>query len=170
MDALDKVLIWLVVGVPVALAMEPWAAFLHGKVWHRWGYILHESHHRPRTGPFEANDLFALTHAIPAICLILYGCVGPQGWVREAGFGFGLGLTAFGLAYALVHDGLVHERLPVGILKRSAWLRTIVAAHRVHHRDGAVPYGLFRGPAELRAAARRNREQKAVTTDEASPR
>jgi beta-carotene 3-hydroxylase len=161
MSPLEKVLIWAAVGLPLSVAMEPWAAFLHGKVWHRWGYVLHESHHVPRTGTFEANDLFALTHAIPAIAMILYGCVGAPGLAREIAFGLGLGLSAFGLAYALVHDGLIHERLPLQFLLRSAFIRRVVAAHKVHHQRGEAPYGLFWGPIELREAARRSRAQRA---------
>lgn len=163
MTPLDKVLVWCAVGLPVVVAMEPWAAFLHGKVWHSWGYILHESHHQPRSGTFEANDLFALTHAIPAMAMILYGCVGEPGLLREAAFGFGLGLSVFGFAYALVHDGLIHERLPVGFLMRSAFIRRVAAAHKVHHQRGEAPYGLFWGPGELLRAARRSRAQRAET-------
>jgi beta-carotene 3-hydroxylase len=155
MEPLTKVAIWLLVGVPLALAMEPWAAFLHGRVWHSWGWFWHRSHHEPKTGYFEANDLFAVLHALPAIGLILYGCVGPVGVVREVCFGVGLGLTAFGWSYAIVHDGLVHGRLPVQFLLRLRYFRRIVAAHRVHHERGAEPYGLFRGPQELAARARR---------------
>jgi beta-carotene 3-hydroxylase len=149
------VLVWLAVGLPLALLMEPWAAFLHGRIWHGWGWFWHRSHHVPKTGYFEANDLFALFHALPAIALILYGCVGPAGLGRELCFGVGLGLTAFGWSYAIVHDGLVHGRLPVQFLLRWRYFRRIVAAHKVHHERGEEPFGLFRGPAELAARARR---------------
>jgi beta-carotene 3-hydroxylase len=41
--------------------MEMWARFAHKKLWHDYepGWALHKSHHEPRTGPFEANDIFA---------------------------------------------------------------------------------------------------------------
>lgn len=32
-----------------------------------------QSHHRPREGPFEANDIFAIINAAPAIALLAYG-------------------------------------------------------------------------------------------------
>lgn len=32
-----------------------------------------QSHHRPREGPFELNDVFAITNAVPAIALMSYG-------------------------------------------------------------------------------------------------
>ena len=34
---------------------------------------LSQSHHRPRDGPFELNDVFAITNAVPAISLLSYG-------------------------------------------------------------------------------------------------
>jgi beta-carotene 3-hydroxylase len=157
-DGFINIAVWLAVGAAVACAMEPWAALLHGRVWHRLLWRIHGSHHRDRLGRLEANDALSILHAPPAIALILYGCVGPAGLVREMAFGAGLGMTAFGVAYVLVHDGLVHGRLPVGPLARSRWLDRIRRAHLAHHRrEHGGPYGLFLGPAELarEAAARR---------------
>jgi beta-carotene 3-hydroxylase len=34
---------------------------------------MHESHHRPRDGPFELNDVFAIINAVPAIALLAFG-------------------------------------------------------------------------------------------------
>lgn len=155
---LTKVLVWLAVGLPVALAMEPWAALLHGRVWHGLLWRIHGSHHAPRRGRFEANDALSILHAPIAIALILWGCLGPEGLLREAAFGAGLGMTLFGLAYVLVHDGLVHGRLPVGWLASRPAFDRIRRAHLAHHRrEHGGPYGLFLGPVELarEVAARR---------------
>lgn len=32
-----------------------------------------QSHHKPREGPFELNDVFAIINAVPAITLLAYG-------------------------------------------------------------------------------------------------
>lgn len=152
-----RVVIWMLVGVPLAVSMEWWARFLHGRMWHGPWYSLHEDHHVEKPGYFERNDLFAVFHAGLAIPLMLYGCVGPLSAFREVCFAVSLGMTGFGVSYAVVHDGLVHGRLPVGFLRRFAWIRRIEAAHKVHHRDGAEPYGLFAGPSEVKAIAARNR-------------
>ena len=82
------------------------------------------------------------------MALILYGCVGTPGPLREIAFGLGLGMTAFGLAYMIVHDGLVHGRLPVAWLGRVAFLRRVHEAHLKHHEKGGPPFGLFLGPQE----------------------
>jgi beta-carotene 3-hydroxylase len=52
-------------------------------------------------------------------------------------------MTAFGLAYAVVHDGFVHGRLPVGVLGRVPYFRRLREAHLAHHRSNGGPYGLF---------------------------
>lgn len=35
--------------------------------------LLLQSHHKPREGPFELNDIFAIINAVPAIALLSYG-------------------------------------------------------------------------------------------------
>jgi beta-carotene 3-hydroxylase len=75
-------------------------------------------------------------------------------------------MTTFGVAYFVVHDGFIHGRLPVAFLARSAYLRRVRNAHRVHHmRSHDAPYGLFLGEAELRFRRRRARRaaQEALT-------
>lgn len=150
-----SLVLWIVTALAAFAAMEGWAAFLHGKVWHRALWSVHRSHHTKRRGLFERNDALSFLHAPIAAGLILYGCVGVPGPLREAAFGFGLGMTAFGVAYVLVHDGLVHRRLPVSGLARIPYLARVRDAHRVHHSTGGPPYGLFLGPLVVarRAAA-----------------
>lgn len=152
-------LIGLATAVLAACALEPWARLLHGRFWHGplWG--VHASHHEPRQGRFERNDALSGLHAPLAMVLVVVGCQLP-GATGAILVGAGVGMTAFGFAYLVVHDGLVHERLPVAFLLRFAYFRRIRAAHRVHHARGAEPYGLFRGPEELLALKRRERASR----------
>lgn len=146
-------IVWTAVAVVVAVAMDFWAALLHGRVWHSWLWGVHRSHHEPRPdgARFEANDALSLLHAPIAIALILFGCRGAPGIAREVAFGVGIGMSAFGIAYVVVHDGLVHERMPVKWLLRFRYFRSVVRAHRVHHSlaAGGAPYGFFFGRREL---------------------
>ncbi|KAM2938377.1 hypothetical protein FF1_038173 [Malus domestica] len=134
-----------------AVGMEFWARWAHRTLWHASLWQMHESHHRPRDGPFELNDVFAITNAVPAIALLSYGlfnkCLFPG-----LCFGAGLGITTFGMAYMFVHDGLVHRRFPVGPIADVPYLRKVAAAHQLHHSCifNGVPYGLFLGPKEIR--------------------
>ncbi len=158
--ALSHAAIWLPVATVVAVAMDVWAGLIHGLVWHGALWGLHRSHHEPRRGRFEANDALALVHAPIAVGLILYGCRGAEGWGREVLFGVGIGMTLFAVLYVVVHDGLVHQRLPVRGLLRFAALRRVKNAHAVHHQAshlGGAPFSLFFGPWELRARARARR-------------
>lgn len=155
----EHALVWLPCAAVAAVAMDHWAALLHGRVWHGRLWFVHRSHHEPRPGAFERNDWLSLLHAPVAIALVLFGCSADPSVLREVAFGAGVGMTAFGLAYLVVHDGLAHGRLPVGALARVHWLRRIAGAHRVHHDGGAggAPYGLFTGPRELHRALSRAR-------------
>ncbi|CAM6122595.1 unnamed protein product [Calypogeia fissa] len=136
--------------VGAAIGMEFWARWAHKALWHASLWNMHESHHRPRDGPFETNDVFAIINAVPAISLMLYGFLN-KGIVPGLCFGAGLGITMFGIAYMFVHDGLVHRRFPVGPIAGVPYLQKVAAAHQLHHADmfEGVPYGLFLGPQEL---------------------
>ncbi|XP_040384125.1 beta-carotene 3-hydroxylase 1, chloroplastic-like isoform X2 [Oryza brachyantha] len=59
--------------VGAAVGMEFWARWAHRALWHASLWHMHESHHRPRDGPFELNDVFAIANAAPAISLLAYG-------------------------------------------------------------------------------------------------
>ncbi|OWM72075.1 beta-carotene 3-hydroxylase, chloroplastic-like [Punica granatum] len=136
--------------IGAAVGMEFWARWAHRALWHASLWHMHESHHRPRDGPFELNDVFAIINAVPAIALLSYGFFN-KGLVPGLCFGAGLGITVFGMAYMFVHDGLVHRRFPVGPIADVPYLRRVAAAHQLHHSDkfDGVPYGLFLGPKEL---------------------
>ncbi|XP_022874606.1 beta-carotene hydroxylase 2, chloroplastic-like [Olea europaea var. sylvestris] len=136
--------------VGAAVGMEFWARWAHRALWHASLWHMHESHHKPREGPFELNDIFAIINAVPAITLLSYGFF-HKGLVPGLCFGAGLGITVFGMAYMFVHDGLVHRRFPVGPIANVPYFRRVAAAHQVHHSDKfkGVPYGLFLGPKEL---------------------
>ncbi|KAG6509973.1 beta-carotene hydroxylase 2, chloroplastic-like isoform X2 [Zingiber officinale] len=136
--------------VGAAVGMELWARWAHRALWHASLWPMHESHHRPRDGPFELNDVFAVINAVPAISLMAYGLL-HRGLFPGLCFGAGLGFTLFGIAYMFVHDGLVHRRFPVGPIANVPYFRRVAAAHQIHHthKFGGVPYGLFLGPKEL---------------------
>ncbi|KAF0911097.1 hypothetical protein E2562_005478 [Oryza meyeriana var. granulata] len=136
--------------VGAAVGMEFWARWAHRALWHASLWHMHESHHRPRDGPFELNDVFAIINAVPAMSLLACGFFN-RGIVPGLCFGAGLGITLFGMAYMFVHDGLVHRRFPVGPIANVPYFRRVAAAHQIHHMDKfeGVPYGLFLGPKEL---------------------
>lgn len=124
---------------------------MHGALW-----CLHESHHRPRMGVLEKNDLFAVFFSVPSIVLIYLGTT-----FHSAALWAGLGVAAYGVCYFLFHDLLVHRRIGHGYRPRNGYLRRIVHAHRLHHashsREGAVSYGFLVAPSVSRLRKRMQR-------------
>ncbi|WP_296261316.1 MULTISPECIES: sterol desaturase family protein [unclassified Pseudomonas] len=131
------------------LGMEGFAWFAHKYVMHGWGWGWHRSHHEPGTGWFEKNDLYAVVFALFAILLIALGTQGmhPLEWI-------GAGMTAYGLVYFLVHDGLVHRRWPLGFVPRHGYLKRLYQAHRMHHavagKHRCVSFGFLYAPSIAR--------------------
>lgn len=64
-----RALTWVPVALVVAVAMDFWAAILHGRLWHARLWPVHRSHHEPPSGAgrLEANDALSLLHAPIAI-------------------------------------------------------------------------------------------------------
>ncbi|PRQ60170.1 putative beta-carotene 3-hydroxylase [Rosa chinensis] len=149
--------------VGAAVGMEFWARWAHKALWHASLWHMHESHHKPREGPFELNDVFAIINAVPAIALLNYGFF-HKGYVPGLCFGAGLGITVFGMAYMFVHDGLVHKRFPVGPIANVPYFRKVAAAHQLHHSEKfkGVPYGLFLGPQEVEEVGGQEELEKEV--------
>jgi beta-carotene 3-hydroxylase len=126
-------------------AMEAVAYFAHKYVMHGFGWFLHESHHRPRAGRFELNDLYACIFAIPSIVLIWFGTNGYP-WALW----LGLGVAAYGLVYFGFHDVIVHRRIDHNWRLKGRYMQRIVHAHRLHHaretKEGTVSFGFIYAP------------------------
>ena len=153
----------VVVAVSFVL-MEPVTALTHRFMMHGLGAALHHSHHRNAaasigrvvdrdatgtdmggqygTHGFEANDAFPVMFA----ALVLGGMAigfNLDGWTVLVPIG--VGVTAYGVCYALVHDVYIHRR--VGrhhtIGRHVPGLHHLAAAHRVHHDRNGAPYGML---------------------------
>jgi beta-carotene 3-hydroxylase len=129
-------------------AMEGFAYVMHRWVMHGPGWVLHASHHRRRTGRWEANDLYFVIFAAPSILLLLGGVQwGWGGWAVAAG----AGIAAYGAIYLGFHDIIVHQRVAHRYVPRSAYMKRIVQAHRLHHvvetKAGNVSFGFLIAPA-----------------------
>ena len=123
--------------------MEFAAWFSHKYIMHGFMWFLHESHHKPRKNKwFELNDLFAVIYASLAITLIYFG-------YPELNFMFwmGLGITAYGISYFLVHDVFVHQRFKFLKKTDNIYFKALRKAHKIHHKvmekDGAEAFGFL---------------------------
>lgn len=132
--------------VITVLLMEMIAFTVHRYWMHGAGWRWHRSHHeRSSRRRFERNDLFAVVFAAIALLLMVAGrtVLWPLYWV-------GIGMTLYGLIYAVVHDGLVHQRWVLPWRPRHAYFRRLIQAHRLHHavseREGSVSFGFLYAP------------------------
>jgi beta-carotene 3-hydroxylase len=142
----------VLVAVAALVLMEPVTALIHRFVMHGFGMGWHRSHHEPPRAALEANDLFPVVFASATIVLLsigVYVASAPRLLVP-----IGIGVTAYGAGYLLVHDVVIHRRL--AFLPLPEWLlRRWRDAHNVHHLFAQAPYGFLAPvvPAELRRRA-----------------
>ena len=157
----------LLLSAAAFVAMEPVTAATHRWVMHGIGERLHRSHHRSwqrtrrrtesatraaGTARLEANDWYPVMFA----AIVNLGFFAGFNW---DGFGAlvpaGVGVTVYGMAYALVHDVYIHGRLGWFTNRRVAAFDRLAEAHRIHHLYNAAPFGMLAPvvPAALRQRA-----------------
>ncbi|MDQ6840452.1 MAG: sterol desaturase family protein [Actinomycetota bacterium] len=134
----------VIAAVVAFVVMEPVTYAAHRWVMHGMGWVLHRSHHRVRrpsgslAAQVEANDWFPVMFAAITIAAMALATSQPRAHLLLP---VGVGVTAYGAAYAAVHDLYIHGRLvhlpAVGALE---FLRR---AHALHHRFGGEPYGML---------------------------
>jgi len=126
------------------LAMEIAATLFHKHVMHGLGWGLHKSHHVRRHGAWENNDLYAIIFSVATLLLFILGGQHAALWWMA------LGVSTYGLLYALLHDILVHQRLPLKWRVKNRYIKHLVTAHHLHHasaaRDGGVSFGFLYAP------------------------
>jgi len=132
--------------------MEGVAWFTHKYVMHGFMWSWHESHHRHHKGTWEKNDLFAVVFSVLAAASIMVGD-------NVAGWGFlfwvGLGISLYGIFYAIFHDVIVHRRVKIRFIARNPYLKRIIRAHYIHHavhtKGGAEAFGFLYAPKKYEA-------------------
>lgn len=118
-----------------------WAT--HKYVMHGFLWYLHKDHHVVnKDNKFQKNDFFFLIFAIPSMILIFIGYE-----YDNLSLFIGLGIALYGFGYFIVHEIIIHQRLP--FLKRSnnAYVRSIRMAHKIHHKNlgkyGGTSFGML---------------------------
>ena len=142
----------------VSYAVHRWVMHGAGMGWHR-------SHHAPAAGRFERNDLYPLCFSAVGVTLFALATVGPR---LDALFWVGVGVTAYGATYMVVHDVCIHRRLPLP-LPSGRYVEWVRDAHRVHHVTGGEPYGML-VPLVPGSAARRAARTAPAVLDRAARR
>ena len=162
----------LIEGMIIALVtlagMELFAWTAHKYIMHGWGWGWHRDHHEPHDNRLEKNDLFGVVFAAIDIALYLIGALywEPLWWIA-------LGINLYGVLYALVHDGLVHQRF-FRYVPKGGYAKRLVQAHKLHHatigKEGGVSFGFVfaRDPAKLKAELKAQAQAGLVELRESS--
>ncbi len=98
---------------------------MHGPLWH-----IHKTHHQHSKSFFEWNDVFSLIFGGSAALAIYLGLASGN----YALAGVGLGVTAYGMVYFVLHDVAIHNRIKSRFWSRLPLFGRIRRAHKIHHR------------------------------------
>lgn len=130
----SRMSIMAIIGTVVVtfVAMEAVAWATHKFVMHGLLWVLHADHHKKdHFGAFERNDTFFLIFAMPSMALFAlggyFGLHTPWMWM-------GLGILLYGIAYFLVHEVFIHQRIKGFRNTKNAYFRGIRKAHKMHHK------------------------------------
>ena len=126
------------------LFMEGVAWFTHKYVMHGFLWVWHKSHHEPRKGRFERNDLFAVVFSIPSIALFVLSERLTDTFYL---YSLAIGVLLYGIFYVLFHDILVHQRVKFRMKIGEGYLNRLVKAHYHHHKkhtkEGGESFGFL---------------------------
>lgn len=110
--------------------MEAITWFTHKYIMHGFLWYLHQDHHQPTGNKLEKNDAFFLIFGIPSWLCIMLG-LQHQNYVAAA---IGFGIALYGLAYFIVHEVIIHQRIKWFSRSKNKYIRTIRWAHKMHHK------------------------------------
>ena len=123
-------MLFLFVMLIAFFVMEGITWLTHKYVMHGFLWYLHEDHHQPTGNILEKNDAFFLIFALPSMAFIFYGTFGGPYWIAA----IGTGVAMYGLAYFIVHEVIIHQRLKFFTKSNSKYIKTIRWAHKMHHK------------------------------------
>jgi beta-carotene 3-hydroxylase len=112
--------------------MEFVAWFSHKYIMHGFLWSWHKDHHikpEKEKSLFEKNDLFFLIYALPAMILIITGLFLNYYYF----IAIGAGITLYGFTYFMIHDVMIHHRIPISLKINNWYFSALVRAHHAHH-------------------------------------
>lgn len=123
-------LLYILIFFIVFFTMEFVAWFSHKYVMHGFLWSLHKSHHVKSNHVLEHNDLFAIIFAIPSWLFIMLGVI----YQSPISIWIGSGMTAYGIAYFLVHEIIIHQRIKWFRNLDNKYIKAVRRAHKMHHK------------------------------------
>ena len=123
-------MVYVLVTLLVFVVMEGITWLTHRYVMHGFLWYLHEDHHQKGPGFWEKNDAFFVIFAIPSWLCIMLGSMNQNYWAVS----IGAGIALYGLAYFLVHEIIIHQRIKLFTRSNNRYIRAIRWAHKMHHK------------------------------------
>ncbi len=123
-------LLFITIVLITFILMEGVTWCTHRFVMHGFLWYLHEDHHNPTGSKIEKNDAFFLIFAIPSWLCIMLGLQNKNYIAAAIGFGIAL----YGLAYIIVHEIIVHQRVKWFTRSKNTYIKTVRWAHKMHHK------------------------------------
>ena len=124
------IIIYIIITLLTFVTMEGITWLTHKFVMHGLLWFLHEDHHKPHKNILEKNDAFFLIFAIPSWLCIMLG-LQHQNYIAAA---IGFGIALYGLAYFIVHEVIIHQRIKWLSRSNNKYIRAIRFAHKMHHK------------------------------------
>jgi beta-carotene 3-hydroxylase len=166
-----QALFYLMILLGTFVAMEGITWLTHRYVMHGFLWYLHEDHHRVRPGFFEKNDAFFVIFAVPSFLCILNGTLSWETlWFLQP---LGFGIMAYGAAYFIVHDVIIHQRFKWFSRSNNTYIRAIRWAHKMHHKhlnkDHGESFGMLVVHAKYWAKVRKDKTLMKKSSVEYAP-
>lgn len=108
-----------------AVAWSAHKFLMHGILWD-----VHKDHHTGTKGFFQRNDFFFIIFAIPSWLFMMFGIMAGcdyRMWI-------GIGIAIYGVAYFLVHEVIIHQRLSLFKRSNNRYIVAVRKAHKAHHK------------------------------------
>ncbi len=125
-----NMILYIFIAIATFATMECIAWAMHKYIMHKWLWFLHEDHHRKGPGFFEKNDAFFLIFAIPSWLCIMLGSM----YNAPVAVSIGAGIAAYGFAYFVVHDVIIHQRFKLFTRTNNTFIKVVRWAHKMHHK------------------------------------
>lgn len=143
---ISNITIFSITLITTFLFMEFMANFSHRNIMHGFMWFWHEDHHRKKPKRFEKNDIFFVIFASPCMALLISNLWFPNLFTAAIGFG----IMAYGMAYFIVHDLIIHQRISNKFLRTNSYVQALIRAHKDHHaninKDGCANFGMLYVP------------------------
>lgn len=126
-----KIFLWIIIFLSTFSIMEFMAWFTHKFVMHGFLWSLHRDHHKKdHDSWFERNDMFFIFYAVVSMSLIMIAN-NTDFWY---GSPMGFGILAYGIAYFVVHDIFIHQRVKLLRNANNWYAKGVRRAHKMHHK------------------------------------